>query len=221
MNLKVWIDHYLWQGVDHIYLIDNGSTDTSLEIIDELQKQNYPITLYNLTERYAQIKHQKTVYDKECLKEKTKWLIIADLDEFFYCHNSKLNVMLKNYEDVIVIYSNWRLFGSNGLVKHPADIRQAITNREPHEHHNTKYIFQTKQIDSCNLSIHDITNRDNLKTATLSDIFRLNHYVIQSKEYYATVKMTRGDADNPNLDHFRDWNYFHRNAIHTKYEDND
>ena len=108
-----------------------------------------------MTERYAQIKHYKTVYEKECMKEKTRWLIIADLDEFFYCHNSKLNVMLKNYEDVIVIYSNWRLFGSNGLVKHPADIRQAITHRDPHEYEK-KYIFQTKQINSCDLSIHDI-----------------------------------------------------------------
>ena len=35
MNLKVWIEHYLWQGVDHFYLIDNGSTDNPLHILQE------------------------------------------------------------------------------------------------------------------------------------------------------------------------------------------
>jgi len=33
MNLKVWIDHYLWQGVEKIYLIDNGSTDNPMPIL--------------------------------------------------------------------------------------------------------------------------------------------------------------------------------------------
>ena len=35
MNLKMWIDHYLWQGVEHFYLIDNGSTDKPLAILKE------------------------------------------------------------------------------------------------------------------------------------------------------------------------------------------
>ena len=35
MNLKVWIEHYLWQGVEHFYLIDNGSTDNPLSILQE------------------------------------------------------------------------------------------------------------------------------------------------------------------------------------------
>lgn len=27
MNLKEWLDHHLWQGVEHFYLINNGSED--------------------------------------------------------------------------------------------------------------------------------------------------------------------------------------------------
>ena len=34
-NLKIWLDHYIWQGVQHFYLIDNGSTDNPLEILND------------------------------------------------------------------------------------------------------------------------------------------------------------------------------------------
>jgi len=33
MNLKMWLEHYLWQGVDHFFLIDNGSTDDPHKIL--------------------------------------------------------------------------------------------------------------------------------------------------------------------------------------------
>jgi glycosyltransferase involved in cell wall biosynthesis len=36
----------------------------------------------------------------------------------------------------------------------------------------------------------------------------LNHYVVQSKEYFASVKMTRGDVASAASDNIRDWNYF-------------
>ena len=89
MNLKIWIDHYISQGVGHFYLIDNGSDDESVNIINDLIKNNYPITLHILLEKYVQVKHYRYVYDQENLKKATKWLIVADLDEFFYCKNSK------------------------------------------------------------------------------------------------------------------------------------
>ena len=36
----------------------------------------------------------------------------------------------------------------------------------------------------------------------------INHYVIQSREFFERVKMTRGDIANKDKDNFRDWNYF-------------
>jgi hypothetical protein len=98
MNLKIWIDHYIWQGVNHLYIIDNKSDDGSIEIIEGLINNGYPITLYKLFEKHKQLEHYIYVYDKEKLQEKTKWLIIADLDEFFYCNNSKISNELKNFE---------------------------------------------------------------------------------------------------------------------------
>jgi len=37
---------------------------------------------------------------------------------------------------------------------------------------------------------------------------QLNHYVIQSREYFEKVKMVRGDASRAENDGIRDWGYF-------------
>ena len=221
MNLKIWIDHYRWQGVDHFYIIDNGCTDTSVQIIEDLIKDGYPITLYKLSEPHKQEEHYRYVYDKEKLQEKTKWLIVADLDEFFYCNNSKISNELKKYEDYDLIKSKWRIFGSNNYIEHPKDIRISLTKREQKFNNSTKYIFQTKNIYSRYLECHNLNN-GYINKIDLSEIFRLNHYQIQSREYFEKVKMTRGDAVYIDLNNgFRNWNYFDNINKNIDYEDND
>jgi hypothetical protein len=220
MNLKIWIDHYIWQGVDHFYIIDNKSDDNSVQIIEDLIKDGYPITLYKLFEQHKQAEHYRYVYDNENLQEKTKWLIVADLDEFFYCNNSKISNELKNYEDYDLITSKWRMFGSNNCIEHPKDIRTSLTKRVEELHPLSKYIFQTKNIYSSSLSIHYL-NDGYTKIIDLSEIFKLNHYPIQSKEYFEKVKMTRGDVHYPDKNTIRDWNYFDSYNKNTDYEDND
>ena len=217
MNLKIWIDHYIWQGVDHIYIIDNNSDDTSVQIIEDLINNGYPITLYKLYEKYKQAEHYRYVYNKENLQEKTKWLIIADLDEFFYCNNSKISNKLQNYEDYDYITSKWRIFGSNNCIEHPKDIRISLTKRVKKLSIFGKYIFQTKNIYSSFLQVHELNDGYNNKI-NLSEIFRLNHYQIQSKEYFEKVKMTRGDVHYITI--IRDWDYFDNINKDTNYEDN-
>lgn len=218
MNLKIWIDHYISQGVDHFYLIDNGSDDESINIINDLIKNNYPITLHILLEKHVQVKHYRYVYDKENLKKATKWLIVADLDEFFYCKNSKISNELQNYEDYDFITSKWRMFGSNNCIQHPKDIRISLTKRVKKLNINTKYIFQTKNINSSSVDIHWL-NDGYTNNIELSDVFRLNHYPIQSEEFFKKIKMTRGAADQEI--NVRDWDYFNTYNIDTDYNDED
>ena len=33
--LNEWLDHYISEGVEHFYLIDNGSTDNTPEIVKQ------------------------------------------------------------------------------------------------------------------------------------------------------------------------------------------
>ena len=218
MILDTWIKHYLWQGVEHFYLIDNNSNDEPLNILQPYIDQGI-VTLYVLPVKHKQTEHTRYVYEQENLKENTTWLIIADMDEFFYCKDKNIKEQLKNYMDYNVIYSNWRMFGSDGLKIQPNDIRVSIIYREPEHHSLTKYIIQTKNINSDQLNIHSVSNNSN--NINLRDIFRLNHYPIQSEEYFRKVKMPRGDATAANVDNIRDMNYFNRYDQNKIFEDND
>ena len=42
-------------------------------------------------------------------------------------------------------------------------------------------------------------------------MLQLNHYQIQSKEYFEKIKMVRGDVSNKSWDSMRTWKYFEEN----------
>ena len=208
MNLKVWIDHYLWQGCEHIYLIDNGSTDNPDEILKPYI-DNRQVSLYKLTEKHKQVEHYKTVWKDVNMPTQTKWLIMADLDEFFFAPNNKLIDVIDKFDDYDVIYTKWKMFGTDGNDKHPKDIRTSIVYRTLNNNDHKKWICKTKKITEENIGIHDITG-ENIKSINENEKIQLNHYPIQSKEFYSKVKMTRGAADSIHSENVRDWNYFNK-----------
>ena len=53
LNLDLWIRHYIWMGVDHFYLIDNGSTDNSLHVLKPYKEKGI-VTILSLHEKYKQ-----------------------------------------------------------------------------------------------------------------------------------------------------------------------
>ena len=214
MNLKVWIEHYLWQGVEHFYLIDNGSTDNPLEILQEYIDKNI-ITYYFLPEKHKQAEHYRFIFDNEHLKEKTYWLAVCDLDEFFYGVDKKLVTKIQSLDSYYdYILCNWKMFGSDGLIEHPIDLRVNITHRKENMWSETKYIFKTKLINnSSSICIHYLINMPYISKNRIriaNQLIRLNHYPIQSLEFFQKVKMTRGAADNYDSENVRDMNYFNR-----------
>ena len=217
MNLKVWLDHYLWQGVDHFYLIDNDSNDNP-HIILEPYIQKGLVTLHKFPQQHLQIQHYIRLWQLENLSKKTKWLIMADLDEFWFSPNSKLSSIINEYENYDVIYSNWLMFGSDGLTNHPSDIRTAITHRENNIHINTKWICKPIKIRLTDFYHHFFKNDSKYKKKVVNDKIHLNHYSIQSKEYFEKVKIARGDVLEKH--NSRDWNYFNNYDKHKTYEDN-
>ena len=216
MNLKVWIDHYLWQGVEHFYLIDNDSTDSPLSILQEYI-DNGIVTYYFRPEKHQQSNHYRYVFDNEKLKEKTKWLCICDLDEFFFGTEKKLAETINDFNNFDVIYTNSYFYGSDNLIDHPKDIRTSNIHRQEDMKNGIKYIFKTSVVnDSSEIWIHWLVHSGSLQKKILStETFnntkiRLNHYCIQSLEYFMSVKMTRGAADILENDHIRDFKYFEK-----------
>jgi len=219
MNLKVWVDHYINQGVEKIYLIDNGSEDDPLKILNPYIESGI-VKYFYLPEKHKQEGHTRSIIKEENLKEKTEWLIICDLDEFFYGFPKRLSETIDDFSKYDVVYSNWRLFGSDGLEKHPENITKSILWREPEATGTKKYIFKPSKIQNIdNIQVHSVDNDRN--SITENEKIRLNHYVIQSKEYYQKVKMTRGDVAASHADGMRDMNYFHEHDQNKTFKDED
>jgi hypothetical protein len=62
----------------------------------------------------------------------------------------------------------------------------------------------------CNIIIH-----------TENDRIQLNHYVLQSLQFFQQIKMTRGAADGMHHEHVRDMNYFHQRVTNCVFLDDE
>lgn len=230
MVIKEWVDHYIWQGVEHFYLIDNGSTDNYIEILQPYIDEGR-ITLYILPEPHKQVEHYNTVfYD---VKGEMEWLIVCDIDEYWYGINTQLSTYLVNLApEINLVRSRWFNFGSDGHDKQPASIRESfiLGNNDFTKlgsGNYSKYIIRAqfaKKVD-VHLCFHETDPRESFKIngewayyntdlvgwngiqVSNQDV-GLNHYQIMSREYYEKVKMTRGDVFGNYWTNLRTWEYF-------------
>lgn len=217
MVIDEWIQHYLWQGVEHIYIIDNGSTDATKQRLEPyIQKQI--VSYFLLDEQHQQTKHYNFVYD-EVAKNECNWLIVCDADEYMY-NRRKGNTLMSfvKYVDafeVSHIVLSWKMFGSSGHDLQPAEIRKSFVHRKYEIAYNTKCIVNTALTLSLNVHSHEFIA--NKKGIINPPELALNHYAIMSREYFEKVKMSRGDVSASAIDNFRNWQYFSeydRNEFH-------
>ena len=239
--LEEWLNHYLNEGVDHFFLIDNDSSDDYISILKPFIDKKQ-VTLF----KDRKPNNQKGHYNKYILPVKniSEWFLVCDLDEFVYSRNefNKISDYLKKLNDKIGnVFIPWKIFGSSGLKAHPKDgVLNNFSNRAIYDKNiknicvsNNKILCKTiirskylvnlaVHIQQCNKSAFQITsdnkylnnlvdntyiniNEDILKNSNL----HLNHYPIQSVEFFQKIKMTRGDATNIKLNNYRNMKYFY------------
>jgi len=219
MIIKDWIDHYLREGIEQFYLIDNGSTDDYWE---KIKSYSNKITLVKDSTR-LEIGTQTYLYNKiflEKVKIETEWLIICDIDEYIYARNGYIKIIdvLNNLSNnVEKIWLPWKIFGSNGHIDHPDNIINSFTKRKldfKKDQGFGKVICRTKNLNeivSCghfvtlnNNDIYYNSNGDKLDNFNLTEEncnklnLHLNHYMVMSEEYYLKIKCTRGGGESGN-----------------------
>lgn len=212
MNRHEWLDHYRWQGVDKIFLIDNGSDDGSIELLAQEIAAGF-VELFIRPEQHKQVAHCRAVWDEARIGEQVEWIVMADLDEFWFSPGSNIRAALDTLMDVDLVYSNWIMFGSSGFERHPPSLRRHLIHRQPKlsAHPDTKWICRTNVIkDTRQFLVHKISGVDSARVVSDNDVFHLNHYPIQSLEYFKKVQMTRGDPSTERFDSVRDLAYFRR-----------
>ena len=202
--LDEWISHYKWQGASAFFLINNDSTDDfeSLECMKSVK-------LYHK----AGIGKQPDNYNFVCSQGVFKpydFVLVVDLDEFvFGLHNRTISQYLSLVpQDVSRIFVHWSMFGSSGFIEQPKEVRTNFTWRESKNHELYKCFIRVKNIKRIEVHDSSITTGN---TIYADDALQLNHYAIQSWDFFSKVKMTRGDAAHP-ANHFtqsiRDEAYF-------------
>jgi hypothetical protein len=223
--MREWLEHYIRQGVEHFYMIDNGSTDDW-----KSQVEGFPVTIQSDNEKYKQHDHYNNYFLEE-VKRISEWVMVVDLDEFMYARNGfftipqYLDTLGTDIEEVSV---KWKMFGSNGHIKQPKSIIDGFTMRlnydkKLNESFNYfKSICRTLNLLTLGIHTNSIENKNNkIILEVNSEIMldnsplHLNHYAIQSWEFFKNIKMRRGDCNAKNNDNVRDKEYFY------KYDTND
>lgn len=207
--LKEWLEHYFYHGVEHIYLINDNSTDDFYHILKPYIDEKR-VTLYNHTDdrKVVGIQDYKyNLYFQKHLKD-TYWFGILDLDEFLY---SPLDIDIKNilkrYESENQLFVNWVHFGSNGHIKQPDLVVPNFIYRGEYNskkngpdgrYNSYKAIVKTNASVKLGIHRHLYNSSYDGKNVSfnMSDTpLLINHYAIQSKEFWCNVKMTRGDVN--------------------------
>jgi|UniRef100_A0A6C0BHK4 hypothetical protein len=214
-SIVEWIKHYLYHGVDHIYLINDNSDDDTVSKIQEYIDKGL-ITLYHVEEPYYEGR-QRNLYNRLFLphlqKKDTQWLLVIDLDEYVWSPKAVHlgDVLRMGCEHLGQIQIHQLLFGSNDHVKQPDSLVKHFTKRE-NEYRICGKFFLNSNFEFSSINVHyaDFANPVYMSDANVfmlisHDWFIYNHYNCQSVEFWQNVKCVRGDSNaylQRNMDYF-------------------
>ena len=225
--LQEWITHHRRQGVDHFYLIDNDSTDAFDDTVSQFVEAGL-VTVIRDPTRYQ----QEAKYNTHFLSvaQRCEWFLIIDLDEFMYARNGFQNIadFLRTLPvDTGSFSVPWKFYGSDGLIKQPANVVSGNIHRKSYAeptYMETKTAVRGAAIESFKVHEHvlrpgyaalDVLNRPKHSMGTFvteqllaSSPLHLNHYPLQSRDWFMQVKATRGAIEGAVNDHIRNEAYF-------------
>jgi hypothetical protein len=130
--LREWVEFHLRQGVEHLYLYDNGSSDDGAEILRPFVDQGL-VTLIDWPISFARRGQARAASDAlERARGVYSWLSFIDIDEFLFSPNAPLTEVLGEFENEVGVEVNWVCYGSSGLEKAPtAGVLASFLYRAP------------------------------------------------------------------------------------------
>jgi hypothetical protein len=211
LNVNEWIDHYLWQGASEVYLIDNGSDDDSVARA-RAWSVTKPVHVIELPQPHSQLDNYWRAIKHFGLKKRNAWLLVADLDEFWFSTSQpNIRSLLPKYRRIDVVYTHCKIFGSNGFHEHPQSLRKEITSCMPELAGLgvRKWMVRAEKLKRREmLRVHGVIGLDSSRTTSDTVDLQVNHYVTQSRAFWREVKMRRGDAYDTRMNNARDWKMF-------------
>ena len=213
-----WLAFHLNMGFTRFYLYchktDDGMTETLLKL-----SQKYPIVVHEINTDYLP---QLSAYQHAMNNHlnDVDWMAFIDGDEFLFPTNGRrLDEALKRFsiENLSAIAVYWKCYGGNGHIKEPDGLlvenyrRHSGDDFMPNRHVKTilrgrqkavassSHIFQVDG-DTLDDRMRCVTKGCSIETPPSYDYFRINHYAVQSFEFFKQKKQNIGAPDSdPNL----------------------
>jgi hypothetical protein len=135
--MEEFLQHNIWFGVDKFYLVNNNSDDDWEPVVKKYENK---IKMYfepkitgrddTLKETGIQISSYNKILKSGDISE--KWLLICDIDEFFYMRKgTKLKTLLDYLEhnNISQLLIPLKTYNSCGLIEQPKSIRKSFIKR--------------------------------------------------------------------------------------------
>ena len=215
--LQEWIEHCIYHGVDHLYMINDGSSDKFLDILKPYISSGY-VTLFDSSELPRIPSRQALIYNLFLIHEcrYSKWMAVLDMDEFIYSPlEINLKKILKNYDDFSQIFLPWVFFSSNGLEKQPKSVVKGFTkkirNSDFGKHSNFKSIIKCSKIYCFFIHNHFVKGAtEEIDVFSHNPRLIINHYYVQSREYWKEKKIPSGSSNHAKRHINRGWDLFEK-----------
>ncbi len=222
--LREWLEHYRFFGADNFCLIDNNSSDDYRSVI-ESYRYTGQVSLFSCKRDGYQVGAYMELLPE--LREKAEWIGVFDLDEFAYPpRQSSFISVLGEFDDTATVLVPWLSFGSNGHVEQPPSIIRGFTRRgdagcsraflkafsrpkfvDLLSQHNPTLCKGIKRLS--NRAIFDDRWYIDLQEKDLTEFKILNnHYRLQSKRHFETVKAERPEVNEFAQDRVKSRRFF-------------
>lgn len=231
--LEEWVKYHLLLGIDHIYLLNNGSTDEFEEVLKPFIEIGQ-VTLIDWPKPNSQFEAYEYWYKN--YSTKTKWFSFLDIDEFICpVRDLNINTFLEKYEAYPALLMYWKMFGTGGQSFHDSNrlVTEQYINSWDKLYDVGKVFVQSRYtINKFNADVHH-SPRVNIKFLGLNIVLpvineykifvvrdlhlkwpfsnskiRVNHYWSKALDIHKS-KMTKSDVafkNNPKAN----WEYFYR-----------
>ena len=192
--------------------------------------EGLPVTVYTDKEKYKQVQHYND-YFLDIVKVEALWVAVIDLDEFLYARDPYTDipsVLREVPQNIPQLLLRWKNFGSSGHIKQPKSIRNNFVMRKSFDQpvkdqegtlleDYTKGIARTVDLIKFDVHKHNVGPKQSViwpnkvtETDLLTALIHINHYPIQSYNWYKKIKCTRGDVNDARHNNTRDDEYFNK-----------
>ena len=171
-----FVNYYLNQGVDKIYIIDdNSDNDIYKEVLNIsnvkiIFNKNFIIKHNDINKRFGQFYGCNKLYKK--IKNKYEWIIVVDMDEYITTRKHITSTIREELEttfiDSMCIKIPWVMMASNSIKKNPKSLLKTNIYRW---NHNNKHINTETHLNKFRCRYNNIEVKCIFKPKYFKNIF--------------------------------------------------